>query len=292
MQAQATITIAKKAQSETAGQQFGFTSNIPGGSTFNLTDDAAYIPLQDVGVGNNNKVWVAEMPPSGGGVGQIYHRSTGSTSWVALSGATGNRLDSDKDGNVTFASSGVLFHSDGVSTIGFGGNNIVDVGLSAGAIQFTYVLAGSSSCAVLNRYNNGFNDFTAFPNICGTRLDVAPDGAVWVIDGVNIYRITISGSTATVTNTYPGAYDDITVAADGTVWAVSSIGRQMHRLIGGLGGSFVNDPGSSGLRTSFGGISAGSDGDVPYLTQYAGYLAYSFTIWKVDATDGRWNLAR
>ncbi|MGM9511952.1 beta strand repeat-containing protein [Larkinella sp. GY13] len=266
--AQSTIIIAKKAQSETAGQTFGFTSNIPGVTTFNLTDNAAYIPLQDVGVGNNNKVWVVQRPATPGATGAVYSRVAGTTAWTALAGANANRLDADASGTVYLASSGQLFSSSGGALTSHGGTSIVDVGVSAGATQPVYVLAGAGPCYTLYRYNGG-GTYTAFTGICGSRLDVSSDGTVWMLGqgGTVIYQIAISGTTATIAGTYPGTYADITVAADGTVWA--STLTQSYRK---TGSSFVLDPNSGGTGTMFGGISAGSDGDAPFLTYNAGYI--------------------
>ncbi|MGM9511951.1 GEVED domain-containing protein [Larkinella sp. GY13] len=254
VQAQATITIHKKAQSETAGQQFGFTSTIPGGLNFNLTDNGTYIPVQDVGVGNNNRVWVTSKPASGID-GFVYFRTQGNTNWTGTT-IFANRLDADQNGTAYIVNSiGDIYSTpDGVNLTRLGGPNFVDVGASAGASQFVYALGGSGACKDLYFYNGA--GFVQVPGACGTRLDVAPDGTVWVVYNGTIYHLSISGTSFTIIADYAGNYGDVTVAADGTVWALS-LAQTLHRLVGGV---FVTDP-----NAEFnGGISAGSDGDAPF----------------------------
>ncbi|WP_421826522.1 GEVED domain-containing protein [Larkinella sp.] len=293
VQAQATITIAKKAQSETAGQQFGFTSTIPGGSTFNLTDNAAFIGVQDVGVGVTNRVWVVAKPTSGVD-GLVYYRNPGSTNWTATT-IFANKIDVDQNGTAYIINSigDVYSTSDGISLTRLGGPTFVDVGASAGASQFIYALGGSGACKDLYFYNGA--GFVQVPGACGTRLDVAPDGTVWLVYAGVIYHLSISGTAFSIIGSYPNTWQDVTVAADGTVWAVN--GNLMpYRL---QGGAFVIDSNIGGEITV--GVSAGSDGDTPYLIQYVGgrlfqrneddSLLDDHTVNTVDANTVSYNVA-
>ncbi|WP_353718994.1 GEVED domain-containing protein [Dyadobacter sp. 676] len=265
-----TIVIAKKAQSEVSpGIDFSFTSNLPSGSSFTLNDDPAFISMQDVGMGGDNTVWAVAATTNTPDNGLVYYRPAGATNWIAAPGA-GTRVDVYNNGTpILVNAQGAVFGWDGSNFFPLSTSiNAVDVGISAGTVQSAYILAGAGPCYTLHRWDGG-STFTPFPNVCGTRLDVAPDGSVYVLDestGV-VSRVTTSGGTATVTDVFPGGgFLDVTVAADGSVWAVNS--GQSYRL---SGTTWVLDPNSSGLGVgpSNGGISAGADGDTPILTNYA-----------------------
>ncbi|WP_229204034.1 GEVED domain-containing protein [Dyadobacter alkalitolerans] len=267
-----TIVIAKKAQSEVSpGVDFGFTSNIPSGAAFTLNDDPAFVSLQDVGTGNNNTVWAIAAPASGTGNGGVYYRPAGTSSWITAPGL-GTRVDVDLNGTpILVNAQGFMYTWDGTSFIPTtaGTINVFDVGVSAGSIQPAYVLAvNNAGCYTLFRWNGG-SSYTGFPNICGSRLDVAPDGSIYVLSETagQVYHVTVSGDVATIAETYPSqGFSDITVAADGSVWAVNS--AQAYRL---SGLAWAPDANSGGvfIGSNNGGISVGSDGDTPVLTYNA-----------------------
>ncbi|GGN06308.1 hypothetical protein GCM10010967_46910 [Dyadobacter beijingensis] len=267
-----TIVIAKKAQSEVSpGVDFGFTSNLPSGSSFTLNDDPAFVSLQDVGMANNNTIWAIGAPASGTGNGGVYYRAPGSSSWTTAPGL-GTRVDVDQNGTpILLNAEGFMYTWDGSAFIPTTPTtiNAFDIGMSAGATQAAYLLAfNTAGCYNLFRWNGG-NSYTGFPNVCGSRVDVAPDGSVYVLSETagQVYRVTVAGDVATIAETYPSqGFADITVAADGSVWAVNS--AQAYRL---SGNNWVVDPNSGGVLSGSnnGGISAGADGDTPVLTYNA-----------------------
>lgn len=217
--------------------------------------------MQDIGVGANNTVWVT----TGTGDGPVYYRTAGNTAWTAAPGS-GTRIDSDINGTAYLVNSaGQLFTSSGSTFTAMPAGNVRDVGVSAGAPQVLWVLAGTVSAPSLYGYN-GTSFVPATPAVTGKSLDVAPDGTVWVVGagGVGMYHYSLNIVTATLLQVYPGNWSDVSVAADGTVWGISDSGV-LARL---TGGSFVIDPNSGSFGSS---ISAGSDGDTPYVT-YAGRL--------------------
>ncbi|MCF2502602.1 T9SS type A sorting domain-containing protein [Dyadobacter sp. CY107] len=264
-----TIVISKKTQPEIApGVNFTFFTEIPSIPSFVLNDDPSFISMQDVGMGEDNTMWAIAAPESGTGNGNIYHRPAGSSAWVQA-GGVGTRIDVSLRGNsVLVNEAGAVFTWN--STLSAfqllsASINAVDVGVSAGTIQNAFVLVRNFGCHTLARsIGSGF--FTQYPNICGTRLDVAPDGSVYVLSELagEVYRVTFSGDAATIAQTFPSlAFRDITVAADGKVWAVNSTTSYYLE-----NGAWVADPNSSGI--GFGsnpsGLSAGADGDTPILT--------------------------
>ncbi|MCE7064072.1 GEVED domain-containing protein [Dyadobacter sp. CY326] len=264
-----TIIVSKKTQPEIApGVNFTFFTEIPSVPSFVLNDDPAFISMQDVGMGENNTVWAVAARESGAGNGNIYYRPSGSSAWVQVDG-TGTRIDVTLNGrSVLVNDQGALFNWNSTlntfqlvsATI-----NAVDVGVSAGTIQNAYVLVRNFGCHTLARSTGG-GFFTEYPNVCGTRLDVAPDGSVYVLSELagEVYHVTFSGNVATIAQTFPSlSFRDITVAADGRVWAVNSTTSYYLE-----NGAWVADLNSSGI--GFGsnpsGLSAGADGDTPILT--------------------------
>ncbi|SDF71573.1 Por secretion system C-terminal sorting domain-containing protein [Dyadobacter soli] len=268
---QATIVVAAKSQSET-GQTFGFTSNLPGAATFSLTDNEAFIGAQDVAVGQNNRVWVTAKTTNGNGLGAVYFRSAGSTTWTQVPTASASRLDVDRNGLAYMIGGGgglkQLYSSNGSSPTLLGGTMIEDVGASAGNLQPLYVIAGTEQAVYRFNLNNG--NLTQISNLRGTRLDVAPDGTLWIVglNGNGIYHVTVTGDTYSEADFYPGPYKDITVSADGSVWAAGTLNTFKFD-----GTTFVLDQNSGGFGTGLygghGGISAGSDGDTPFVTYYS-----------------------
>lgn len=264
-----TIVISKKTQPEIApGVNFTFFTEIPSIPSFVLNDDPSFISMQDVGMGEDNTMWAIAAPESGTGNGNIYYRPAGSSAWVQA-GGTGTRIDVSLKGNsVLVNEAGAVFTwNSNLSAFQLlsASINAVDVGVSAGTIQNAFVLVRNFGCHILAR-STGSGFFTQYPNICGTRLDVAPDGSVYVLSELagEVYRVTFSGDAATIAQTFPSlAFRDITVAADGKVWAVNS--TTSYYLESGV---WVADPNSSGI--GFGsnpsGLSAGADGDTPVLT--------------------------
>lgn len=272
-----TIVISKKAQSEVSpGVDFGFTSNIPSGSAFTLNDDAAFIAMQDVGMGSNNTIWAIAAPPTAPDNGLVYYRPAGTTDWIAAPGA-GTRIDVYPDGTpILINAQGHMFTWTGSSflTTTAVTINAVDIGVSAGTVQSAYVLLANAGtdCSTLFRWDGG-SAYTPFNNVCGTRLDVGPDGSVYVLDETTgvVKKVSVSGATATITDTYPApGYRDITVAGDGSVWATDI--AQCYRL---SGTTWVLDPNSGGVEagTNFAGITVGEDGDTPILTYNAKFNA-------------------
>jgi hypothetical protein len=269
--AQSTIVIAKKAQSEISpGVNFGFTSTIPAGSSFTLNDDPSFITMQDVGMGANNTVWAIAAPASSPGNGQVYYRPAGTTSWIAAPGA-GTRIDVYNNGTTILVNAqGYMFIWTGSAFTATTATSIaaLDIGISAGTVQSAYLLAGAGAapgCQALWRWDGGGN-YTGYANICGTRLDVAPDGTVYVLDEstATVKHVSISGGIATITETIPAPnMADITVAADGSVWAFGL--NLCYRL---SGTTWILDPNSTGSSAgpNYAGISAGSDGDTPIIT--------------------------
>ncbi|NIJ52434.1 GEVED domain-containing protein [Dyadobacter arcticus] len=264
-----TIVVSKKTQPEISpGVNFTFFTDIPSIPSFVLNDDPSFISMQDMGMGENNIMWAIAAPESGTGNGNIYYRTAGTSAWVQAPGM-GMRID------VTLRGHSVLVNEAGaVFTWNSNSNsfqllsasiNAVDIGVSAGTVQNAFVLVRNFGCHTLAR-STGSGFFTSYPNVCGTRLDVAPDGSVYVLSELagEVYRVTFSGDAATIAQTFPSlSFRDITVAADGKVWAVNS--TTSYYLENGV---WVADLNSSGI--GFGsnpsGLSAGSDGDTPILT--------------------------
>lgn len=273
-----TIVIAKKSQSEVnPGVDFGFTSNIPSGAAFTLNDDPSFVAMQDVGVGANNTVWAVAATATTPDNGQVYYRTAGTTNWIAAPGA-GVRIDVYDNGTPILTNAqGYMFTWNGSAFLPTTASPIaaLDIGISAGTVQSAYLLAGAGAtpgCQSLWRWDGGAN-FTGFANICGTRLDVAPDGTVYVLDASTgvVNHVQVTGGTATILASYPApGFLDVTVAADGSVWGVNT--GQSYRL---SGSTWALDPNSSGLGVgpNYGGISAGLDGDTPIITNYSAFDA-------------------
>ncbi|TLU97291.1 GEVED domain-containing protein [Dyadobacter luticola] len=263
---QGTIVISKKAVSEISpGADFSFTNNLPVSQNIILNDDPSFISMQDVGMGEDNTIWAIAAPESGLN-GNIYYRRPATTEWVQAPGM-GVRLDVTRIGNsVLVNEAGHLFQWTGSDFRTLNDRiDAVDVGVSAGTPIGLFVLLRNFGCHILARYT-GTSELTTFPNICGTRLDVSPDGSIYVLSeqAGQIYRVEIAGTTATVTQTFAAqGFRDVTVAADGRVWAVD---RDYCYYL--ENGAFVKDLNSSGAGegTHLAGLSAGSDGDTPILT--------------------------
>ncbi|MHA4740632.1 T9SS type A sorting domain-containing protein [Dyadobacter sp. MSC1_007] len=276
--AQSTIVVSKKAQSEISpGVDFGFTSTIPSGANFTLNDDPSFVAMQDVGVGANNTVWAVAATATTPDNGQVYYRPAGATNWIAAPGA-GVRVDVYNNGTPMLTNAqGYMFIWNGSAFVPTTASPIaaLDIGISAGTVQSAYLLAGAGAapgCQSLWRWDGGAN-YSGFANICGTRLDVAPDGTVYVLNAATgvLNHVQVTGGTATILASYPApGFLDVTVAADGTVWGVNT--GQSYRLIGS---TWVLDPNSSGLGVgpNYGGISAGLDGDTPIVTNYSAFDA-------------------
>jgi hypothetical protein len=264
-----TIVVSKKAQSEISpGVDFSFFTDIPSVPAFLLNDDPSFISMQDVGMGEDNTMWAIGAPESGTGNGNIYYRRAGTSAWVQA-GGSGTRIDVSLRGNsVLVNEAGAVFNW--ISNLNSfqllsGTINAVDVGVSAGTVQNAFVLVRNFGCHTLAR-STGSGFFTEYPNICGTRLDVAPDGSVYVLSELagEVYRVTFSGNTAAIAQTFPSlSFRDITVAADGKVWAVNSTTSYYLE-----NGAWVADLNSRGIGygSNRSGLSAGSDGDTPILT--------------------------
>lgn len=264
-----TIVISKKAQSAVSpGVNFPFLTDMPVTESIILNDDPSFISIQDVGMGENNTIWAIAAPESGTGNGNVYYRKPGTTAWVQADGM-GVRVDVTFSGvSVLVNQAGAVFTwSSALNTFQLLSDRIdaVDVGVASASRQNAFVLVRNFGCHILARSIGG-GLFTNYPNICGTRLDVAPDGSVYVLgeQAGQVYHVTFSGEDAIIAETFPSlAFRDITVAADGKVWAVNS--TKSYYL---ANGGWVEDPNSSGIGygSNPSGLSAGYDGDTPILT--------------------------
>ena len=270
-----TIVISKKVALDfSPGVNFGFTSNIPSVQSFTLNDDPEFVSVQDLGIGGNNRMWIVAAPASGTGNGTVYYKTAGSTNWVQTAGS-GTRID------VNTAGTAVLINQQGSQFLwnensGFVQQtnmsySAVDVGAYAGSGRNAYFLANNNSgCNILvERLGGGFYNY--YQNICGTRLDVGPDGSVYVLNETagQVYKVAFSDNNtiATIAQTYTSiSFNDIAVAVDGSVWAVNA--TKCYRLIGG---NWVVDANSSGVGSGFNaaGISVGYDSDTPIITYNA-----------------------
>ncbi|WP_159470165.1 GEVED domain-containing protein [Dyadobacter sp. 3J3] len=274
-----TIVISKKVE-----QDFSPGANIPfssvGLSRFTLNDDPEFVSVQDLGMGNNNTMWVVAAPASGTGNGTVYYRPTDTSDWIETNGS-GTRIDVtptgrafliDQQGSQFFWTFGQGFDQEINNTP----VNAVDVGTFAGTNQGVCYLSNNNAagCNILVRRLGGGN-FVYYPAICGTRLDVAQDGSAYVLDETagKVYHVSFPGSGTSsdfiieqTYNTSSLLFRDITVASDGSVWAVNA--TNCYRLVGG---NWVLDPKSIGVGTgnNAAGISAGSDGDTPIVTYNA-----------------------
>jgi hypothetical protein len=265
-----TIVITKKTQPEfSPGANFTFFTDMPTLPSFVLNDDPSFISMQDVGMGDNNTMWAVAANASGIGNGPVYYRAAGTTNWVQSDGY-GTRIDVNPNGRSALINErGDLFSwNPNQRTFELTSNNInaVDVGISAVGVSGVFVLAKSNTgCHTLSR-SSGSGFFVNFPNICGTRLDAGADGILYVLDETTstVKQVLFDGTNATVVQTYQSfSFKDITVAADGKVWAVNDL-RSYYLE----NGNFVADPNSPGVGfgTNTSGISAGRDGDTPILT--------------------------
>ncbi|MCF2443335.1 T9SS type A sorting domain-containing protein [Dyadobacter sp. CY345] len=278
VQGQGTIVVSKKVELDfSPGANFGFTSNIPSSSSFTLNDDPAFISVQDLGIGNNNTMWVVAAPASGTGNGNVYYRTAGSADWIQT-GGSGTRIDVNTLGTaVLINQQGSQFlwtESSGFVQQTASTFNAVDVGVFSGSGQNVFFLANNSTagCNVLVR-RSGPANYINYTNICGSRLDVAQDGSVYVLNETagQVYHVVFSADnlTATISQTYNTSalsFNDIAVAVDGSVWAVNA--TRCYRL---TSGNWVVDPSSSGVGSgsNAAGISVGSEGDTPIITSNA-----------------------
>ena len=266
-----TLVISKRAQSALSpGVDFNFTTDNLITGLFSLNDGPDFISIQDVGMSANNAIWAIEAPSLGGGNGNVYFRQAGSSSWIQT-GRTGTRLDVNLSGGAALINeAGALYTTNASGAFATVSTtiNAVDVGVSAGSVQNVFVLVkNSSGCHTLTR-SRGFGFVNDYTNICGTHLDVAPDGSVYVLNELAsaVYRVTFSPSdeVATIDATYESlGFRDITVAADGKVWAVNE--TKCYLLTDGV---WVRDENSSGVGfgSNAAGLSAGKESETPIVT--------------------------
>lgn len=262
-----TVVISKRAVSAISpGADFTFTTTFPGSDRFTLNDDPAFISMQDVGMGKSNTIWAIGAPEVEQENGNVYYRTPGTSGWVQVDGM-GTRIDGTVSGMAILTNKvGDLFawRNNRFELLSVGAQ-AVDVGANAANTGFPYALVFKNGCFILARYE-GLQDLVTYPNICGNRLDVGPNGDIYVLSELagKVYRITVSGTTATIQNTYDAqGFRDITVAADGRVWAVDR--SRCYYLENNV---FVEAANSSGVGEgrNRSGISAGSDGDTPIMT--------------------------
>ncbi len=269
------IIVQAKAQSESVAQNFNFTGSL---GAFTLRDAPDYTPIQDIGVNGNNRIAVVDFKAGYTNEGGIYYLDAGSTTWVQIAGAA-ERVDVDLSNRIWVVNKpGGLFNSSGGNFVEIAGiNEVKDVGANANGTE-VYVMAGAGAQGDLYRYDGG-STWTKINNVLGVRLDVAPNGHVWYItNGGDLYEYNpATGTTAgPFRNTADQLFSDVTVAADGSLWVTGSGGYGTYRFdpntntfVGeaNAANTTVLSPENMGNNRYFtGGISAGSDGDLPFTT--------------------------